>query len=185
MMEITKILKTSWFGPWLVAAVCVLVLTPAMPQKAAATAVEYAVMLALIIVVSITAIDELSQNPAALNALITQFQAAAAGAALANTDGNRPKEIGGLGKTIGLAEALMGLTSPCNTCDTLRTQLQQIIGIAAFLKGQALGVASTCNPDGVIEDGEQCDPLIQPNGGCPILTVPSFCNARCQCEISP
>jgi len=182
MMEITKILKTSWFGPWLVAAVCVLVLTPAMPQKAAATAVEYAVMLALIIVVCITDVSasELHQNGAALNAITGQFQAAANGAAVANSAGDRAKEISRLSKVIGLASALMGMTSSCDACVDLRSDLQQIIGLAAVLKSQALGVGA-CSPDGVIQGNEQCDPLAVPTG-CPVLTVPSFCNDECQCE---
>ena len=56
-MKMMQFLKTHWFGPWLVAALCVLVLTPAVPQKAEATTVEYAVMLALIIVVCITGVS--------------------------------------------------------------------------------------------------------------------------------
>ncbi len=153
-----------------------------MPQKAAATAVEYAVMLALIIVVCITDVSasELPQNGAALNAITGQFQVAANAAALANSAGDRAKEISRLSKTIGMAEALMGMTSSCNTCDELRTHLQQVIGLAALLKSQALGVGA-CSPNGVIQGNEQCDPLAVPTG-CPVLTVPSFCNDECQCE---
>jgi Flp pilus assembly pilin Flp len=184
MMEIIKILKTSSLGPWLVAALCVLVLTAAMPQTASATAVEYAVMLALILVTCITDVSAsgLPQDGAALNAITAQFQTAANAAALANSEGDRAKEISRLGKTLGAAEALMGMTSSCDTCDDLRTHLQQIIGLAALLKSRALGVGGACNPDGVIQGGEQCDPLAVPTG-CPVLTVPSFCSDECQCEI--
>jgi len=158
MMELTKTLKTSWFGLWLVGVLCVLVLTLVMPHEAAATAVEYSVLLALIIVVCINDIvaSEVPQDGRDLHALASQFQAAAFGAGLANSSRNRAQEISGLNETTATAEALMDLTSSCETCDQLRTHLQQIIEVAASLKSQAHKVAHACHPDGVSQRGEHC-----------------------------
>ena len=100
------------------------------------------------------------------------------------SEGDRAKEIGSLSQAIGAAEAVMGMTSSCNTCDELRTVLQQVIGRAAILKSQALGVTGACDPDGVIRGGEQCDPLAVPTG-CQVLTVSSFCSDERQCEPTP
>ena len=180
-----KFLKSHRFGPWLVAALCVLVLTPAVPQKAEATAVEYAVMLALIIVVCITDVSALGINGEAWGAIGGQFQTAAGGAELANTEGNWPKEISRLSKTIGAAEAMMGLTSSCDNCGELRNKLQQIIGTASLLKSRAIGDVASCNPNGVIQGNEQCDPLAEPTG-CPVNTVQAlFCNDECECQAIP
>ena len=179
-MKIARVLKTSWFGPWLVAALCVLLLTFTTGRKAEATAVEYAVMLALIIVVCVTAITEKSsQNEWTVvgNHLI----AAGGDAEEANSVGDRTKEISRLSKAIGAAKALMGITSSCDDCDEVRTDLQEIIGLAELLKSRALGEVSACTPDGVIEPGEQCDPLAVPTG-CPVTTFPTFCSDQCLCE---
>jgi Flp pilus assembly pilin Flp len=184
-MKMMQFLKSHWFGPWLVAALCVLVLTSAVPQKAEATTVEYAVMLALIIYVCITNVSPQGINSEAWGAIGGQLQKAGDDAALANSEGDRAREISRLSKAGGLAEALMGMTSSCADCSELRNNLQQIIGLAAALKSEALGVTSACNPDGVIGGGEQCDPLATPTG-CEVLTVVTFCSAECQCEpISP
>jgi len=181
-MKMMQFLKSHWLGPWLVAALCVLVLTPAVPQKADATAVEYAVMLALIIVVCVTAVSPLGINSEAWGAIGGQFQTAAGGAELANTEGDWPKEISRLSKTIGAAEAMMGLTSSCDDCGELRNNLQQIIGTASLLKSRAIGVVASCNPNGVIEGNEQCDPIAVPTG-CPTSTTQFlFCNDECQCQ---
>jgi Flp pilus assembly pilin Flp len=179
-MKIAKVLKRSWFGPWLVAALCVLLLTFTTPRKAEATAVEYAVMLALIIVVCITSVTERSsQNE--WSVVGSHLIAAAGDAAEANSMGDRTKEVSRLSKAIGAAKALMGITSSCDNCDEVRTDLQEIIGLADLLKSRALGVVSACTPDGVIEPGEQCDPLAMPTG-CPVLTFSTFCSDQCLCE---
>ncbi len=179
-MKIARVLKSSWFGPWLVAALCVLLLTFTTPRKAEATAVEYAVMLALIIVVCITAItDRSSQNE--WSVVGKQLTAAATDAAAANSAGDQTKEASRLSKTIGAAKAMMGITTSCDNCDEVRTDLQQIIGLAELLRSRARGVVSACNPDGVIDPNEQCDPLAVPTG-CPVLTFPTFCSDQCLCE---
>lgn len=176
-MKIARVLKTSWFGPWLVAALCVLLLTFTTRRTAEATAVEYAVMLALIIVVCVTAITEKSsQNE--WTVVGSHLIAAGGDAEEANSVGDRTKEISRLSKAIGAAKALMGITS---SCDEVRTDLQEIIGLAGLLKSRALGGVSACTPDGVIEPGEQCDPLAVPTG-CPATTFESFCSDQCLCE---
>ena len=179
-MKIAKVLKTSWFGLWLVAALCVMLLTFTTPRKAVATSVEYPIMLALIIVVCITATTDVSSQN---NWSVVGGHLIAAGgdAEEANSVGDRTKEISNLGKAIGTAEALMGITTSCDNCDEVRTDLQEIIGLAGLLKSRALGVVSACNPDGVIEPGEQCDPLAVPTG-CPATTFESFCSDQCLCE---
>ncbi|MGA9721766.1 MAG: hypothetical protein WBQ86_04880 [Candidatus Binatus sp.] len=179
-MKIAKVLKTSGFGLWLVAALCVMLLTFTTPRKAVATSVEYPIMLALIIVVCITATTDVSSQN---NWSVVGGHLIAAGgdAEEANSVGDRTKEISNLGKAIGTAEALMGITTSCDNCDEVRTDLQEIIGLAGLLKSRALGGVSACTPDGVIEPGEQCDPLAVPTG-CPATTFESFCSDQCLCE---
>lgn len=176
-MKIAKVLKGSRLGQWMVAVLCALLLTCTSPRKAEATAVEYAVMLALIIVVCITAMESPAWSPVG-----DQLKAAANAAQDANSKGNQPKEIAGLSKTIGLAKAMMGITSSCDDCATVREELQTIIGTASALKAEALNVVGACNPNGVIQGNEQCDPLIMPNGGCPISIEETFCSDECLCE---
>jgi Flp pilus assembly pilin Flp len=179
-MKIVRVLKRSWFGPSLVAALCVLLLTFTTPRKAEATAVEYAVMLALIIVVCVTSITEKSsQNE--WTVVGSHLIAAGGDAEEANSVGDRTKEISRLSKAIGAAKALMGITTSCDDCDEVRADLQEIIGLADLLKSRAMGEVSACTPDGVIEPGEQCDPLAVPTG-CPVLTFPTFCSDQCMCE---
>ncbi len=183
-MTINSVLKGSWPGPWAMGVLCVLVLLFMLPQEAPApTAVEYAVMLALIIVVCITDISAVSLPPGS-RVVSSQLLTAGNDAATANDEGDRPKEIGRLSKVIGAAEALMGMSSSCEGCDELRNNLQQIIGLAAFLKGNALasaGGGGRCDPDGFIQRTEQCDPLAVPTG-CPVTTTLTFCSEDCRCQ---
>ena len=174
-MKIAKVMKGSWFGPWVVAALCALLLTYASPRKAEATAVEYAVMLALIIVVCITADVPPSKSTSESWSVVgNQLITAANGAADANSAGDQSREISRLSKAIGAADALMGMTSSCDDCNQASSDLQEIIGLAGLLKARALGVAAC--PEG----SEQCDPLAVPTG-CPIAIVPTFCNDECMC----
>ena len=193
-MATVEFLRTSWCGPWIIAALCVLVLIPMMPDKAEATAVEYAVFLALIIVICITPIVDRGES---WDVLGKQLQNAAQAAQDANTSGEQHKEASRLAKTIGAAEGMMGLLTSCDdTCidtdnvgkgfadvDELRNALQRVIGTASLLKARALAGGGTCNPDGVIRPTEQCDPLATPTG-CPITTERSFCNDECECQVS-
>jgi hypothetical protein len=176
-MKIMNILKNRSFAACLVAVLCVSLLTP---RKADAGLVEYPFILALIEILVII-VPEGTPGGVVGNQLLTAVE----GAALANSEGNRPKEISRLGKVIGLAEALMGITSSCgDACGALRGDLQQVIGIAANLKSLALGVVASCHPNGVIQGNEQCDPLAVPTG-CPVLILPSFCSDECQCVLTP
>src|SRR5438477_9297221 len=172
-----KFLKSHWLGPWLVGGLCALVLlTSAAPPKAdAATMAEYGLLLALIAVVCIGALFEAPPGQVVRN----QLQAAVEGARLARSEGDQHKEVGRLSKAIGAAEALMGMTSSCDGCDELRGGLQQIIGQLTLFKSEALGVSGTCNPNGVVQGNEQCDPLAVPTG-CPTNTLEvRFCNVEC------
>jgi hypothetical protein len=74
------------------------------------------------------------------------------------------------------------LTSACDDCGDLRDNIQQVIDLAAGLRARALH--NTCTPDGIVGSSEQCDPLAQPSG-CPVLTLPSFCNDDCECQVVP
>jgi len=180
-MRTIELLKRCCLGRCLVIALCVLVLIAASPQPApAATLAEYGLLLALIAVVCIGAIFETPQG----NTVLTQLQAAVTGAAQANSQGDRPHELSRLSKAIGAAEALVGITSACDTCDGLRSGLQQIIGTLSTFKADTIGATGTCHPNGVVQPHEQCDPLAVPTG-CPISTVLTFCSDECLCQVIP
>lgn len=155
----------------------VLLLISSLPQKALATAVEYAVMLALIIVVTITAITQQGNGS---NVVLRHLQSAVESAQFANGNGDQRMEFTNLSRAIGAAKALMGMTSSCDDCGDARAALQGIIGLAAERRASVFGASAGCNPNGVIDPGEQCDPLANPTG-CPITTFPLFCNDLCQC----
>jgi Flp pilus assembly pilin Flp len=181
-MKTMKLLKRSWLGPWLVGVLCVLVLVATTPREAAAaTIIEYALLAALLSIAAIAMITLPEPNSGA-HVVFGQLETAVNAAALANSEGDQPKEISRQSKALGAAEALMGMTTPCDACGELRDVLQQIIGLVALMKSQTLGVASTCNPNGVIQGNEQCDPLAVPTG-CPVNPVQAvFCNDECQCQ---
>lgn len=183
-MKTMKLLKRSWFGPWLVGLLCVLVLVATTPREAAAGLVEYAVILFLTAVVAIVFLELEGVNQGS-PVVLGQLETAVNGAALANSEGDPHTEITKLSKAMGAAEALMGMTASCDDCADLRSDLQQIIGLLALLKSQALGVVTTCEPNGVIQGNEQCDPLAVPTG-CPTSTTEFiFCNDECQCQGIP
>ena len=176
-----KIQKGRW-SKLLVVVLCALVLTWTQPRKATAQGLtEYALILALIAIIAIAA----HENPQPWHVIVNQLKTTVEGAQLANSQGNRPGEISGLSKAIGLANSLMVLTSSCdNNCGVLRGYLQQIIGLLAHLSSLLLGVSATCNPNGVIGPNEQCDPLANPTG-CESLTFLAFCNDECRCVPIP
>jgi hypothetical protein len=151
--------------------------------KASAVSVEYAVMLALIIVATIDLAE--SDLPQGSQIVIKQLQTAAEGARAANMVGNRGAELSRLSKAIGATEALIGMTSACDECGDLKDVLQQIIGQAALLKTRAVGASGTCQPNGIIGPNEQCDPLAIATG-CPVNTIePTYCSDECRCELAP
>jgi|SRR5215469_1845556 len=188
-MKFAKVSKGTRLGPWLAAVLCALLLTYTSPRKAEATAVEYAVMLALIIVVCITAITESPGTNHAYTVVGDQLKAAVKAAQDANSGADTPKEIAALSEAIGSANAMMAIASSCDDgvadCTTLQNDLRVIIGEASGLKRRALNLPSICNADGVIERGEACDPNA---GGCPdsVLIdgnlVPTVCSDQCLCE---
>ena len=151
--------------------------------KASAVSVEYAVMLALIIVATIDLAE--SHLPQGSQVVINQLQTAVEGAQAANMVGNRVAELSRLSKAIGATEALMGMTSDCDECGDLRNVLQQIIGHAALQKTSVVGASGTCQPNGIIGPNEQCDPLAA-STGCPVNTIePTYCSDECRCELAP
>jgi hypothetical protein len=111
--------------------------------------------------------------------LFRQLQTALEGARAANIVGNPTAELSRLGKAIGASEALLGMTSACDACGRLEDTLQQVIGHLALLKANLVGVSSTCNPNGIVQPNEQCDPLAIPSG-CPAAAT--FCSDECRCE---
>lgn len=164
----------------LLAAMIFATLTVLPVQRAsAASMVEYDLLLFLIL------INMASFAPADLPAgsaiVAGQLQVAAEGARAANISGNRAGEVSRLSKSIGAAEALIGMTAACGDCVELKDTLQQIVGVAASLKTSAVGASATCQPNGVIGPHEQCDPLAVPNG-CPVGGVAlTYCSDECRC----
>lgn len=163
------------------AASGVFVLSLLVAGKALAVSMaEYALLLALIAIsLSIAAVVPVDPHGHGLHAAVTHLQANAEAAALAHLEGNRHRESAGLSKTIGAAKNLMKQTSSCRAYDELTTDLQKIVDAAGTLKARAAH-PTTCKPDGVIGEHEQCDPLANPTG-CPILTLPSSCDDECVC----
>jgi hypothetical protein len=177
-----KIQNARW-SKLLIVGFCALMLTWTPPRKAAAQGLtEYALILALIAIIAIAA-NQNPDEPEPWQVIVNQLQTAAEAAQLANLQGNRPKEISGLSKVIGLANSLMVITSSCANCGVLRGYIQQIIGHAAHLSSLLLGVSANCNPNGVIGPNEQCDPLANPTG-CQSLAL-AFCNDECRCVPTP
>ncbi len=154
-----------------------LVLVLLAPFKALAGLTEYALILALIAILVVVAPLQLPLgSEPVLNELQSSFQAAQN----ANSTANTRRELSSLGKGIGLAEALMGMSASCDGCSELRTDVQAIIGLASKLRARLL-TGGTCNPNGVIGPGESCDPLADPTG-CPVSSIPTFCDDQCFCE---
>ncbi len=152
-------------------------------SKASAGLIEYGFLLEWLANV-IDAISKV-EPPQGSQVVIDQLDAAIEGARAANLVGNRVMELSRLSKAIGAAEALLGLTSACTNCGDLRETLQQIIGQAALLKTSAVGASGACQPNGVIEPNEQCDPLAIPTG-CPVnTTAVTYCSDECLCQIVP
>jgi hypothetical protein len=120
----------------------------------------------------------------AASTLLGQFKAAVAGAYQANSEGDVSGLLSGLGKVIGITEALIAVFSRCETraCADARNALQHTTGLAAQAKATLLGIARSCHPNGVVQPNEQCDPLAVPTG-CPTNTVALlFCNDQCRCQ---
>jgi len=153
-----------------------------LPVKVFAGLTEYALILALIAIIAIAAL-QLNLPPGA-QVVITQLSTAVEGARAANIVGNSTAELTRLSKAIGAAQALVGMTSACSDCGEVRDVLQQIIGQAAVLKTRITGASGTCNPNGILQPNEQCDPLAIPSG-CPVnATAVTYCSDECTCQIA-
>jgi hypothetical protein len=151
--------------------------------RASAVSVEYTVFLALIIVACLPLVNE-ADLPQGSGVVVDQLVTAAEGARAANIVGNSTAELTRLSKAIGAAQALMGMTAACDDCTDLRATLQQIIGQAAVLKTRIIGASGTCNPNGIVQPNEQCDPLAIPSGCSVSSTATSYCSDECRCEVS-
>jgi hypothetical protein len=147
------------------------------PLKVLAGLTEYAIILALIAIIAIAALI----LPPGSKEVIDQLHSSIVAAQAANSSGIQRRELSSLSKAIGTAQALMGMTASCDACGEVRTDLQAIIGLATKLRARLLKPSGGCNPDGVIESGEICDPLASPTG-CPITSIPTFCDDTCDCE---
>jgi len=163
---------------------CIALVVAPVP-RASALSIDYAIVLALILLAVIDLTDAQSDLPQGSQVVINQLKTAAEGARAANMVGNRAAELSRLSKAIGATEALMGMTSDCDECGDLRDVLQQIIGHAALLKASVVGASGTCQPNGIIGPTEQCDPLAIQTG-CPVNTIePTYCSDECRCELAP
>jgi hypothetical protein len=151
--------------------------------RASAVSMTYDILLALIIVACLPLLEEANLPPAS-GVVADQLLTAVEGARAANIVGNSTAELTRLSKAIGAAQALMGMTAACDDCSDLRVTLQQIIGQAAVFKTRIVGASSTCNPNGIVQGNEQCDPLAIPSG-CPASpTAATYCSDECRCEAS-
>jgi Flp pilus assembly pilin Flp len=164
--------RLSWKRRLLLGAVWFVVLAP---TKVLATAIEYAVMLALITVVTIVG----RGLPPGSMAVIHELQSAITAAQAANAGGHSRKELSHLSKALGLEEALMDMAASCDTCGEVTADLQELIGLTSKLRARVL-ITPGCKPDGVIASNEECDPLAAPTG-CPTGPIPTFCTDTCQC----
>jgi Flp pilus assembly pilin Flp len=152
-----------------------------LPLKALAGLTEYALILALIAIIAIAALK--LNLPLGSQLVIDQLTTSIEGARAANIVGNSTAELTRLSKAAGAAQALMGMTAACSDCGDFRATLQQIIGQIALLKTSIAGASGTCNPNGIVQPNEQCDPLAI-NTGCPTnATLPLYCSDECTCEI--
>jgi hypothetical protein len=156
-----------------------LLLTPV--PRATATPVEYDILFALIIVVCLPALEAVDL-PSGSAVVIDQLTTAIEGARAANIVGNTSAELSRLSKALGAVQALMGMTSSCSDCADARAALQQVIGQAALLKTRIIGASGSCNPNGIVQPNEQCDPLAIPSGCAISLTTVTYCSDECRCE---
>ncbi len=171
-------------GPKLVAIFATLALPLVVVGKAvAASMVEYALLLVAVLLLAATSYEGPSApNHQGIVTLQNHLQTDAQEAAFFHLHGNRRKEITALGKTLAAANGLVGLASTCTDCADAEADLQLIVRLASEL--QARAQQNACNPDGVVDGQEACDPSANPSG-CPILVLPSFCNDDCECAIVP
>ncbi len=177
-MSFISILKRYSIFRWLVGALCAVLLVSTMPKQAAAQDIaEYALLAAFISLILVSTVV----GTGGFNNAKLRLADSADAAAQANREGDRPKEIGKLGKVNGAAHAMLGMTSSCDdTCDEVRGDLQDVVGITAVLKARAVGHSSDCVVNGVVGFNEECDPMAVPTG-CGFRT--SFCDDECQCQI--
>lgn len=162
----------------LVALLCVALFALPVPRASAVSLAEYALLLGLIAIFG----AEFQPAPGS-GVVIDQLVAAVEGARAASIVGNSTAELSRLSKAAGAAQALLGMTASCSDCTDARTALQQIIGRLAFFKTSIIGASGSCNPNGIVQPNEQCDPLAI-NTGCPTnATLPLYCSDECTCEI--
>lgn len=175
----------SVFRLLVVGVLCAALTTLPISKVSAASLVDYQLLLFAILLLAASDVLEQTEVPQGSEVVVTQLQAAAKGAQAANIVGNRAVEVSRLSKAIGSAEALMGMTAACTNCGDFRSTLQQVIGLAALLKTNAVGASASCQPNGVIGPNEQCDPLAVPTG-CPVngVTV-TYCSEECRCASLP
>jgi hypothetical protein len=186
LLKTIALLRESWFGPLLIGFVLIVLVVPTAPYEAIAGKDDDELgggALAALLLLGSGAVAGFGAQHTGAQMVFDQLQAAVEGARLAESEGIHPKEIGQLGKAIGAAEALMGMTSSCGgACDDVRSTFQNIIGILARVKSKLLGISRSCQPNGVIQPNEQCDPLAAPTG-CPTsATAFLFCTDECQCQ---
>ena len=189
MIGLIELLRKSWFGPLLIGVLLIVLVVPTPPNEVSAQGdddddgLSGGALAVLLLAVggAVAGVLYAANHGSGPQVVLDQLEAAVQGALDAKQAGNRRVEFSRLAKAIGAAESLMRMTSSCDTrCDDLRSDLQTLIGMLAHAKSFLLAVA-TCNPNGVIQGNEQCDPLAVPTG-CPIATTVTFCNEECRCQ---
>src|SRR5207248_2634890 len=170
MLNTTKKLR-----PALIAFLCAgLVLSP-IPRASATAVADYGPLLVLIVILISAPVQQVDL-PQGSKIVTNQLETAVQAARAASLVGNSTAEFSRLSKAIGAAQALMGMTSACSDCGEVRDILQQIIGQASVLKTRIAGASGSCNPNGIIQPNEQCDPLAIPSG-CPVnATAATYCS---------
>jgi hypothetical protein len=184
-----RLLRQPWFGPLLVALLVVGLLVPTMPYEATSQTDDDdddmsggALAVLLLAVGGAVAGEVYGPNRLAAQRAFDQLSTAAAGAIVAESGRDRPQELSRVSQAIGAAEALMGMTPSCDTCDDVKSSLQHVVGILARAKSKLTGHTTSCQPNGIIQPKEQCDPLAVPTGCSTSSTPALFCNAECQCK---
>jgi hypothetical protein len=186
-----QLLRQPWFGPLLVGLLLIGLLVPTMPYEATSQTDDDdddmsggALAVLLLAVGGAVGKEEVyGANRLAAQSAFDQLSTAAAGAIIAESGRDRPQELSQVSRAIGAAEALIGMTPSCGeTCDDVKSSLQHVVGILARAKSKLTGPPKSCQPNGIVQPREQCDPLAVPTGCSTSSTPVLFCNAECQCR---
>jgi len=166
----------------LVALLCAALIALPIPRASAVSLAEYPLLLTLILILA-DEVQSAGVTPGS-KVVIDQLVLAVEGARAAAIVGNSTAELSRLSKAAGAAQAILGMTASCSDCTDARATLQQIIGRLALFRTSIVGASGSCNPNGIVQPNEQCDPLA-PTTGCPTNTIElTYCSDECICEVA-